>query len=93
METVKDLSMGYPVGESRLVQQWTWFSLWIEAEASGGSSDLLKDDYVNMGTGSLNELTQIGEAYHDKISNSELTDIFGDWRSTRCGGESYGWND
>jgi hypothetical protein len=73
METAKEPSLGYPADEYRLVQHWTWFSLWTEAESSGGSSNLLKDDYVNMSPGSADALTQIGLAYRNRIFNSELT--------------------
>jgi hypothetical protein len=73
METAKDPNLGYPADDYRLVQHWTWFSLWTEAESSGGSSNLLKDNYSNFSPGSLDALTQIGHAYRDKISNSELT--------------------
>jgi hypothetical protein len=73
MESAKDPNLGYPADDYRLVQHWTWFSLWTEPESSGGSSSLLKDDYANMSPGSLNAMTQIGQAYRNRIMNSELT--------------------
>ena len=73
METAKDPNLGYPADDFRLVQHWTWFSLWTEPDTSGGSSNMLKDNYLQISPGSVTALNQIGLAYRDKIAASELT--------------------
>ncbi len=73
LETAKDPNLGYPADDNRLVQQWAWYSLWVEGEHSGGSSNLLVDGYENHKVGSIGALTQIGRAYRERALNNERT--------------------
>ena len=73
LETMKNPSLGYPADDHRLVQQYTWFSMWTESETSGASSNLLVDDYNNYAADSPNALTLVGNAYRDRIFTHDST--------------------
>jgi hypothetical protein len=73
LESAEDPDLGYPADGNRLVQQWAWYSLWVEGEHSGGSSNLLVDGYESMEPGSLEALTKIGQMYRERALTSPLT--------------------
>ncbi len=73
LENAKDPNLGYPADDNRLVQQWTWYSLWVESEHSGASSNLLVDDYEALPPGSEQALTQVGQNYWERAYNSPQT--------------------
>ncbi len=73
LETAQDANLGYPADNYRLVQQWTWYSLWVEGEHSGGSSNLLVDGYQGHKVGSDAALTKVGQAYRERALGSEVT--------------------
>ena len=63
LETAADSALGYPLDNSRLVQQWAWFTL-----------DALGEDVFTVGNPSLmvdpvtGELTQMGVEYRTQIA-------------------------
>ncbi len=63
LETAADSALGYPLDNSRLVQQWAWFTL-----------DALGEDVFTVGNPSLmvdpvtGELTQMGREYRTQIA-------------------------
>lgn len=59
LETAVDPSLGYPLDNYRLVQQWLWFSMYFEG--AGSASNLL-----NRG---LTSLTQVGQTFVDHVRN------------------------
>ncbi len=59
METTVDPTLGYPVDNYRLVQQWLWFSMYYEG--AGSASNLLTQD--------LSSLTQVGRTFSDYVGN------------------------
>jgi len=73
LETARDPNLGYPADDNRLIQQWAWYSLWVEGEGSGGSSNLLVDGYESKSLDSEAALTQVGRAYRQRALSSELT--------------------
>jgi hypothetical protein len=73
LEQTKDPTLGYPADDYRLVQQWTWYSMWIDPEMAGDSSNLLIDGYQNRPLWSDAGLTQVGRAFRDRARASERT--------------------
>ena len=72
LESAKDPDLGYPADDFRLVQQWTWYSIWTSYR-SGDSSNLLVDGFESLAPGSASGLTQVGQAYRDRSKNSQRT--------------------
>lgn len=73
LENAKDPDLGYPADGNRLVQQWTWYSLWVDSEHSGASSNLLIDGYEALPAGSEDALTEVGQNYWERAYNSPQT--------------------
>lgn len=71
LENGKDPQLGYPEDDFRLVQQWTWYSMWTESERSGASSNLLRDDYQAYTPGSSGALTRVGQTYRQRVIESD----------------------
>ncbi len=71
LENGKDPDLGYPEDDYRLVQQWTWYSMWTEGERSGSSSNFLRDGYQVYDPGSPGALTQVGQMYRRRIMESD----------------------
>lgn len=44
LETARDPALGYPADDYRLVQQWLWFSLWVDDLAAAHCSNLIVGD-------------------------------------------------
>jgi hypothetical protein len=67
LENTKDPNLGYPLDENRLVQQWLWYSTWVDPESDfgGNSSNLLE-------TG-LGPMSAIGKNFHDEVGAKPLT--------------------
>ena len=77
LENTRDTALGYPYDDYRLVQQWMWFTLWTEPEASGGSSRLLKDNYDTFTPGSVNALSEVGSHFKEVVeSKSTYVNFF-----------------
>ena len=72
LEAASSLDLGYPADDHRLVQQWLWFSLYVDAEVSGGSSNLLKDNYLSFVGGDINGMSEVGMFYQQQIASYEL---------------------
>lgn len=68
MEETKVPDLGYPADEGRLVQQWLWFSIYTFPEWSGGSSNLIRNDYANFPAGSAAVLTMTGQAFRQQAT-------------------------
>ncbi len=60
MKDTIDTNVGDPSDNYRLVQQWLWFSSWVEPEHAGSASNLLEADYKNYAPGDINALTEVG---------------------------------
>ncbi|MDX1415165.1 MAG: hypothetical protein R3293_13290 [Candidatus Promineifilaceae bacterium] len=73
LENAKDPNLGNSLDDNRLVQQWSWYSMWIDAEFSGGSSNLLVDGYETHQVGSASSLTQVGHTYRNRVLNEVTT--------------------
>jgi hypothetical protein len=73
LEQTKDPNLGYPADDYRLVQQWTWYSMWIDPEMAGDSSNLLADGYENQPLWTDAGLTLVGRAFRDRARASERT--------------------
>ena len=73
LETTKNPILGYPADDSRLVQQFAWYSMWTGSEMSGASSNLLVEDYDNYSPDAPNALTQVGRTYSDRVFSRERT--------------------
>lgn len=67
LETATDPNLGHPGDNYRLVQQWMWYTLVTEPEASGGSSNLLKQNYTAFAPGSANAFTEIGQNFYNQV--------------------------
>ena len=63
LATATDPDLGYPQDGNRLVQQWMWYNLVTPPEWSGGSSNLLVQNYQDFENGAPEALTQMGAAY------------------------------
>lgn len=59
LETATDRSLGYPIDNYRLVQQWLWFSMYYEG--AGSASNLLNQN--------LTSLTPVGQTFSRFIGN------------------------
>lgn len=68
LANLKDPALGYPADDNRLVQQWKWFSMWTRPEVTGGSSNLLLNNYQSFADGDLAALTQVGQTYRQIVS-------------------------
>lgn len=86
LETLTDPNLGYPQDGNRLVQQWLWYSIITDPEWSGGSSNLIVQNYNTFTPGSPNALTAIGQAFRQEATSSpgsvnlvggEANDVFG----------------
>ncbi len=73
LAAAREPGLGYAADWDRLVQQWTWYSLWIDAEHAGDSSNLLTDDYKNYEPGSEAGMTEVGLAFRDRARTSRMT--------------------
>lgn len=73
LETAVDPNLGYPNDNYRLVQQWLWFSLVVPPEHSGGSSNLLQQNYAIFAPGSMAAFTGVGLNMDSQISRHTLT--------------------
>jgi hypothetical protein len=73
LETARDPQLGYPADDYRLVQQWTWYSLYTKPAYSGGSSNLLIKGFENHAIGSESALTQVGQTFRDRAFAGEHT--------------------
>ncbi|MCO5186754.1 MAG: hypothetical protein M9918_00895 [Anaerolineae bacterium] len=60
LKTAADPSLGYPLDNNRLVQQWMWFSMF--STSIGWGSNLLEDDFTT--------LSQLGLSYQDFIDTN-----------------------
>jgi hypothetical protein len=65
LENAKDPALGYPKDDNRLVQQWLWYSLRVDEETTGGSSNLLQAN--------LTSLTPMGQQFKNEIATRPLT--------------------
>ena len=64
LESLKDPSLGYPLDENRLVQQWMWFSLYTgHPDLAGGASDLLQLNDSNY------SYTLMGATFYDYVAS------------------------
>lgn len=68
LETAVDPTLGYPKDNNRLVQQWLWYSMVTNPEETGGSSNLLKQEYANYSVGDLQALTMMGQNFRGKVA-------------------------
>lgn len=59
LETATDRSLGYPLDNYRLVQQWLWFSMYYEG--AGSASNLLNQN--------LTSLTPVGQTFSSFLGN------------------------
>jgi hypothetical protein len=64
LNNATDPRLGYPLDGDRLVQQWMWFSLHNGVNATGGSSNLLSDDWQ--------QLNAIGRTFRDYVAAEPL---------------------
>lgn len=70
LETMTDPNLGYPQDGNRLVQQWLWYSIITEPEWSGGSSNLIVQNYQTFTPGDPAALTPIGQAFRQEATSS-----------------------
>ena len=71
LENAKDPNLGYSLDDNRLIQQWLWFSTYVDQDSGlgGGASNLL-----NKGQGSM---SPIGANFRDKVDTKQLsTNLF-----------------
>jgi hypothetical protein len=73
MESVTDPNLGYPQDGNRLVQQWLWYSIVTNPEWSGGSSNLIVNNYLDFAPGSPNALTEMGQAFRQEATSRPIT--------------------
>jgi len=77
LESAKDPGLGYPADEGRLVQQWLWYSIVTKPVWSGGSSNLIANNYNNFTPGDPAALTMMGNRYRQwaagQMGDSNLT--------------------
>lgn len=69
LETAANADIGYPYDGNHLVQQWMWFSLHTDPEASGGSSRLLKDNYASFPSGGTSAFNGVGTNLYNYVQN------------------------
>jgi hypothetical protein len=70
LETAIDPNLGYPADGNRLVQQWLWYSVVTDVNASGGSSNLISTNFANFAPGDPAALTTMGQAFRQKAAAS-----------------------
>lgn len=70
LETMTDPNLGYPQDGNRLVQQWLWYSIITDPEWSGGSSNLIVQNYQSFTPGDPAALTPIGQAFRQEAISS-----------------------
>lgn len=68
LETAVDPNLGYPRDGYRLVQQWLWYSMVTLPEESGGSSNLLVQNFADYPSGSTDALTLMGQNFLDEVA-------------------------
>jgi hypothetical protein len=68
MENTKDPNLGYPQDENRLVQQWLWYSIVTDPALSGGSSNLIVNNYPSFPPGDQAALTMMGQAFREEAT-------------------------
>ncbi len=73
LETAKDSNLGYPADNYKLVQQWSWYSMWTDPDSTGASSNLLVDNYTNYSPDAPNALNRVGNYYRDRIYSRQQT--------------------
>lgn len=73
MENTTDPNLGYPQDGNRLVQQWLWYSIVTEPSWSGGSSNLIVNDYENFTPGAEAALTQVGQAFRVEATSRPIS--------------------
>lgn len=64
LTNTRSAEQGYRADDNRLVQQWMWFSLHNGVNATGGSSNLLTDDF--------RDLNAIGRTFRDHVAAEAL---------------------
>lgn len=69
MEDTRDPLLGYPQDENRLVQQWLWYSIVTDPAWSGGSSNLITNNYPNFSPGDPAALTMMGQAFRQEATS------------------------
>jgi hypothetical protein len=71
LDTWTDQSLGYPQDGFRMVQQWLWYSIVTNPEWSGGSSNLIVQNFESFTPGDPAALTVIGQAFRDEALSSQ----------------------
>jgi hypothetical protein len=71
LETWTDPALGYPQDGFRLVQQWLWYSIVTDPEWSGGSSNLIVQNFADYAPGDPAALTPIGQAFREEAISSQ----------------------
>lgn len=64
LEGAADPNLGYPRDNNRLVQQWMWYSTYVDIDQTGGASNLLTEDLAG--------LTQMGQTFQDEVAARPL---------------------
>lgn len=78
MNQTSDPELGYPADGYRLVQQWAWYSVYTVPNSTGGSSNLILDNYRDFAPGDPAALSQIGESYRaEALSESATVNLVG----------------
>jgi hypothetical protein len=62
LETAKDATLGYPLDGNRLLQQWLWFSIYIDRE--GKASNLVNSNGTT--------LTPVGQTFQNHVLSQPL---------------------
>lgn len=64
----RDLTLGYPKDDYKLIQNWNWFSL--HSPGVGFAGNLLTNGYVNKEPGDPTALTDVGRRYKNLIAST-----------------------
>lgn len=72
LESATDPNLGYPQDGNRLVQQWLWYSIVTQPEWSGGSSNLIVNNYNDFAPGAIGALTQVGQAFRAEATSRPI---------------------
>jgi hypothetical protein len=72
LDSATSPTLGYPADGNRLVQQWLWYSIVTDPEASGGSSNLINfDTFQTAAPGDPAALTMMGQAFQQAANASD----------------------
>lgn len=71
LDSWTDPELGYPQDGFRMVQQWLWYSIVTNPEWSGGSSNLIVQNFEDFAPGAIAALTPIGQAFRDEATSSQ----------------------